>query len=84
MEKIIGVLGNITEKEMEIAVKAIERDRDEKTRVAEIKRLEQVLYNTIKQIHSMNGRVIINGAGYVPACTTVNEHANAHLKVFYY
>ena len=84
MEKIIGVLGNITETEMEIAVKAIERDRDEKTRVAKIKELEQVLCSTIEQIHSLNGRVIINGAGYVPSCTVVNEHPNAHLSVFYH
>lgn len=84
MEKIIGVLGNITENEMEIAIKAIEKSRGEKARIAKIKELERTIRESIKEIHSLNGTVFINGGGYVPTQTRIDSHPNAYIDVAYH
>jgi hypothetical protein len=85
MEKIkgIGLLGNITEEEMELAVATIKADREEKVRKAKIDELEKTLISAIKEIRELGGSVRLHGGGYVYASTSVNSTVSSSLEISY-
>ena len=80
-EKVVGILGNITEEEMELAISTIQQNRDNKARIARIKELEKTLHSCIQEIHSLNGSVHIVGGVYVPISTKVNSSCQTALFV---
>ena len=63
----LGVLENITNEEMELAIKAIETDRKEKIRKAKIQELKTTLMETLEQIYELKGDVrFTEGGKYIP------------------
>ena len=63
----LGILENVTEEEMQLAIKAIETDRKEKIRTAEIIELKKILMDTINKIYELNGSVCLTiGGKYLP------------------
>lgn len=70
----LGVLENVTEEEMQLAIKAIETDRKEKVRKAEIAELQKILMDTINRIYELNGSVRLTiGGKYLPVDATLHS-----------
>ena len=81
--KGIGLLGNITEEEMELAISAIKNKRKIGERRAKLVEAEKRLFDTIKEIESLGGSVGLSGCGYVPYGTKVNSTKATQLRVSY-
>ena len=81
--KGIGLLGNITEEEMKVAISAIENKRKISERKAKLVEAEKRLFDTIKEIESLGGSVGLSGCGYVPCGTRINSTDATQLRVSY-
>lgn len=70
----LGVLENITEEEMQLAIKAIEIDRKEKNRKAEIAELQKILMDTINRIYELDGSIRLTiGGKYLPVDAVIKS-----------
>lgn len=64
---MLGILENITEAEMKIAMEAIQKDREEKSRLKRLEALEVQLLETVDEIYKLKGSVHLNKSGrYIP------------------
>lgn len=83
-KKFFGVLENVTMEEMELAIQTIQKKREEDaSRVARIKELEKEMNDIIREIYSLNGKVVIGGGKYIPCDSKVNISPQTMILVRY-
>lgn len=76
---MLGILENITEEEMKIAMEAIQKDREEKSRLKRLKALEKQLFETVDEIYKLKGAVRLNMDGrYIPVGARLESR---HLEI---
>ena len=76
---MLGILENITEEELKIAMEAIQKDREEKNRLRRLKELEVQLLEIVDEIYKLNGAIRLNmGGKYVPVGARLESQ---HLEV---
>lgn len=81
MLKEITVLENVSEDEMKIAIRAIERARSEKAREQQAEALERQLMATIKELNEIGYKVRLRGGGYVHSGDEINTDTYSSIYV---